>query len=238
MTPSIVIVIQDRDQFLVQGLKHILQMHFGEQGRTVNFASLSGGETADLIIHDERTSWPIPTGYLWRFLHRDFPRVLTIRDRASRERKPLPCCQNKLSIITRDEHPNVVIQRVVHLLDVRSSVNLSCTCCTRVLSPREREVLQAISAELSPQQIASKLAIHVKTVSTHKTVAMRKLGFRHNHELYHWLRCGGLEFESGKVPATPYDMPNNRENRQENPVGSFFDAVNLLYTYADLIELE
>lgn len=236
MTPPIVIIIQDHDRFFVQGLKHILQMHFWEQGRTVNFAPITDGKTADLIIRSESTSWPIQMGGLWRFLYRNFPRVLIIRDRVSRERRPLPCCQNKLSVIRRHERPNVVIQRVAHLLDVRHSANLSCTCCTRILTPRQREVLQAISAELSPQQVASKLAIHVKTVSTHKTVAMRKLGFRHNHELYHWLRCGGLEFEIGRLPAVAYTAPDNRENRQEKHMGSFFDVVNLHYAHTDLIE--
>jgi DNA-binding CsgD family transcriptional regulator len=60
------------------------------------------------------------------------------------------------------------------------------------LTPRERDVLQGISQELRPDEIASKLSLNVKTVSTHKLTAMRKLGFKRNGELYYWLLQGGL----------------------------------------------
>ncbi|WP_261161540.1 LuxR C-terminal-related transcriptional regulator [Serratia fonticola] len=49
-----------------------------------------------------------------------------------------------------------------------------------------------MSEELTPDEIASKLSLNVKTVSTHKLTAMRKLGFKRNGELYYWLRQGGL----------------------------------------------
>lgn len=38
--------------------------------------------------------------------------------------------------------------------------------------------------------IAQSLGIGVKTVSSHKTRVMRKMGFERNNELYSWLRNG------------------------------------------------
>lgn len=74
------------------------------------------------------------------------------------------------------------------------------TCPLRQdLSPREREVLYLMSWETSPNQLGRILKLSPKTVSAHKRGAMRKLGFRRSHELYSWLRQGGLEREKRVV---------------------------------------
>ncbi|WP_447889719.1 helix-turn-helix domain-containing protein [Serratia fonticola] len=57
-----------------------------------------------------------------------------------------------------------------------------------VLTPREIQVLSEIGQGLQSVLIAKKLGLHVKTASTHKCAAMRKLGFSRNQELYYWLR--------------------------------------------------
>lgn len=64
------------------------------------------------------------------------------------------------------------------------AANTVSVCWHLHLTPRERDVLQGISQELTPEEIASKLSLNVKTVSTHKLTAMRKLGFKRNGELY------------------------------------------------------
>jgi len=46
----------------------------------------------------------------------------------------------------------------------------------RVLSPREREVLQLIGAGLSTKEIAARLGLSGKTVETHRRQIMEKLG--------------------------------------------------------------
>lgn len=45
-----------------------------------------------------------------------------------------------------------------------------------VLTPREREVVQAIAEGLSNKEIARRLGISVKTVETHRSALMRKIG--------------------------------------------------------------
>jgi DNA-binding CsgD family transcriptional regulator len=46
------------------------------------------------------------------------------------------------------------------------------------LAPREREVLQAIAAGLTPEQVAELLTISIHTVRTHLKNAMAKLNSR------------------------------------------------------------
>ncbi|KAB2967852.1 response regulator transcription factor [Zoogloea sp.] len=52
-----------------------------------------------------------------------------------------------------------------------------------ILSPREREVLEMIVSGDSMVQIADKLHLSAKTVSTHKTRLMQKLNIQNNAEL-------------------------------------------------------
>ena len=47
-----------------------------------------------------------------------------------------------------------------------------------LLTPREREIIQVIAEGLSNKQIALKLNISVKTVETHRTALMHKIGAR------------------------------------------------------------
>lgn len=53
--------------------------------------------------------------------------------------------------------------------------------------------MRYLAWEMPPTAIARYLALSVKTVSNHKQAAMRKLGFKRNVDLYHWLRQGGLK---------------------------------------------
>jgi DNA-binding NarL/FixJ family response regulator len=47
-----------------------------------------------------------------------------------------------------------------------------------VLTPRQREVLQLIAEGLSSKEIASRIGVSVKTVDTHRTELMERLGIR------------------------------------------------------------
>jgi two-component system capsular synthesis response regulator RcsB len=60
------------------------------------------------------------------------------------------------------------------------------------LSPREREVLQCCLNGLSVTQIAEKYGRSVKTISTQKHAAFRKLGIRNDNELFKMHRQVGL----------------------------------------------
>ncbi|MGQ6230871.1 response regulator transcription factor [Serratia sp. IR-2025] len=87
---------------------------------------------------------------------------------------------------------------VLHLIELalamRENFNdvVECCYCATGLTPREHQVLHSMAAEIAPAGVAKLLQLSPKTVSAHKRAAMRKLGFKYNHELYHWLRKGGL----------------------------------------------
>jgi len=60
------------------------------------------------------------------------------------------------------------------------------------LTLREREVLNHLKQGKTQVETASCMSLKVKTVSSHKRSAMRKLNFRRNNELFHWMLQGGL----------------------------------------------
>jgi len=62
--------------------------------------------------------------------------------------------------------------------DYVSKLSRSASSASSVLTRREREVLQLISEGESTKHIASKLAISVKTVETHRRQMMGKIGIR------------------------------------------------------------
>jgi DNA-binding NarL/FixJ family response regulator len=70
---------------------------------------------------------------------------------------------------------------------------LATTCCADVkrpchatLSEREREVFRLIGSGLSVSQIAAKLALSVKTVSTYRARVLEKMDLQNNAQLTHY----------------------------------------------------
>ncbi len=61
-----------------------------------------------------------------------------------------------------------------------------------VLTPRQREVLQLIAEGLSNKEIASRLDLSVKTVETHRTELMERLGIHGVAGLVRYAIRGGL----------------------------------------------
>ncbi|WKZ85227.1 response regulator transcription factor [Ralstonia pickettii] len=63
---------------------------------------------------------------------------------------------------------------------------------TERLSQREREVLRMYAGGMGVSDIALKLGSSIKTVSTQKTVALRKLGLVRETDLFQYVRDSGL----------------------------------------------
>jgi len=64
------------------------------------------------------------------------------------------------------------------------------------LSEREKEILSLIAKGYSNKEIAEQLVISVKTVETHKSNVMEKLGLKTRPELVKYaLKKGLLQFE-------------------------------------------
>lgn len=194
MKPCIVIAIQDRNHYFSQGIQHILQDYLQAKGYTWRFVSVTSEIAIDLMVCVKPFGWSTRLNSL-----RENPgdRRLgtiviwdTILENIRHQHGP--------EVLSRKARPDAVLHMVEEMFEQASQSSLEAnkerTYSCLKLTPREREVLQGISWELTPNKIANKLSLSVKTVSTHKLTAMRKLGFRRNSELYHWLRNGGLEF--------------------------------------------
>lgn len=199
MKPHIVIAIQDTNYFFIQGMQHIFQAYFLTKKQSVSFVPIAYDKTADLLVVSKPKGWPIPLYFSGKNLGDEPQGTVMIWERFEGDHTPHPPSLRKLGIISSYEHPNTVVHLLQNMFDRRASPsgqeNRQYKQNAVTLTPREQEILKAISAELSPYQIAKKLMINTKTVSTHKISAMRKLGFKRNSELYYWLQKRGLELD-------------------------------------------
>lgn len=97
--------------------------------------------------------------------------------------------------VTKDSEPSTLAEAIRRVASgkryvmselaeemVFTSLNEQATRLS-ILSPREREVLEMIVSGDSMVQIADKLHLSAKTVSTHKTRLMQKLNIQNNAEL-------------------------------------------------------
>jgi len=199
MKPHIVIAIQDTNRFYALGMQHILQVYFQVKGCTLCFVPLSSKTTIDLMVWAKSSNGPMLANRLWEQKVDGLFGTIVIRENAIEDIKPGKPEHNGLCVLGRWER----VEAVVHLLE--QMFDRACfqhfqavkerACFSLKLTARERDILQGISRELTPSQIANKLSLSVKTVSTHKLTAMRKLGFKRNCELYYWLQQGRLEVE-------------------------------------------
>ncbi|AGP46860.1 response regulator transcription factor [Serratia plymuthica] len=187
------IVILDANRFFAMGLEVLLTQHFMQQGYPPAFFSDSYDENADLVFQ----SHSLPSHTLFC---RPDPRQLQFRIAIQESPIPrlrLPVCFHEQSTISRRIGVQALLAEVDRLLASSASLPLckNCPRCAFTLTARERQVLMALSWELTPQQIAKSLQLSIKTVSAHKCTAMEKLGFTRNSELYHWFRRGGLSIK-------------------------------------------
>ncbi|SDP41251.1 response regulator [Desulforhopalus singaporensis] len=77
-------------------------------------------------------------------------------------------------VISGQSYMSAEIAHIV-MKDYTQSLNRDDTSPAEILTLREREVLQLIAEGLSSEQIASRLFLSVKTVSTHRRKIMEKL---------------------------------------------------------------
>ncbi|MBU6202044.1 MAG: response regulator transcription factor [Acidobacteria bacterium] len=101
--------------------------------------------------------------------------------------------------VTKGVGPKEVIDAVGHVASGRKyvSAGLAELLARRVqrsgdLTAREWEILRCYSLGLGCVEIASRLSLSPKTVSTHKSNGMRKLGLRSTADLVRWAMEHGL----------------------------------------------
>lgn len=197
MKPHIDIVIIDDDRYFAQGLETLLHMYFVRKGWSVTFLPEQLYLMATLIIQSDKAARPL------QFCHFRQPKKqhnMIIIQHPPRLRRRLPACMNEHGIIRRSDSTEVVLHLVEQMFRGPTPVSPhQCSHCSQALTAREWEVLYTIRRGMVPSQIAGYLNLSVKTVSTHKRAAMRKLGFQRNTELYHWLLQGGLDIKKREL---------------------------------------
>ncbi|CAI0774765.1 Bacterial regulatory proteins, luxR family [Serratia entomophila] len=199
MNHRFIVAIQDNNRFFAQGVEHLLRDYFTRHGREVQFVRAPYSEIVDLLILTESGRGALPPCRLMDVPWRDGQTaIITIREPQHRPGISMSPCRSRRGVIGRRDKISTVTHLIDRALEWRADgafFQARCERCTRTLTPREFEVLRCIHYELEPARVCRLLHLSPKTLSSHKRTAMRKLGFQRNHELYRWLRQGGLDFE-------------------------------------------
>ncbi|MCP3710629.1 response regulator [Paraburkholderia sp. CNPSo 3274] len=74
-----------------------------------------------------------------------------------------------------------------------------------ILSKRELEVVRLFVSGMTIKEISEKLSRSIKTISTQKNTAMRKLGLERDSELFQYAQSNGLLNLSSHTPDVPDD---------------------------------
>lgn len=204
----VTVVIIDVNRFFASGLRQAILAHFLAQGRQVQFVSEELIGHADLVFQQLTV---VKSADFCRQIQNDWPRnplFFSIREAAARKSGMLSQyryerCAQEAGEVYRNEPLRAVMQRIDAAMKAsarkpRVFHQGYCACCwTKILTLRERQVLRCLSISGSPTVVANVLKLSLKSISMHKRSAMIKLGLRHNIELYHWLRQGGLDINRG-----------------------------------------
>lgn len=190
MKKTITVCILDANQFFVQGIQYVLVPYFQRQGQGVRFVDEQEAGHADLVFQSVLMGWPLQ---LCRSGAPEKPVYIVTRSMKTERAR---YCWREQGSLWRDSRPKMLLALVDEVLKVQCKPvppTLCLYCMSLSLTAREQEVMRYISWGMTQNSLPQYLNISQKTVSSHKCAVMRKLGFRRNAELYHWLRHGGLD---------------------------------------------
>lgn len=180
MKPRIVIALWGNNLFFLQGIRCIFEKYFYAQGMTALFLPTAGMSVVDLNVAD----LIVKSNADWKEGRQQRHKILLIREKNAER---IIYQQGEIGSDAKPEAVMLLLDRLFEAPLKNSAHSLSDYV---KITLREREVLRAIAAGLSPTQIAKRLQISTKTVSAHKQASMRKLGFQRSRDLYHWLWQG------------------------------------------------
>jgi DNA-binding CsgD family transcriptional regulator len=194
MEKIISLVFIDRDKFFIEGMKQLILPYLKHKGMRVRVLDDAEAWQADIVFQAVERDWQA------RFCLRRAlgGSQLNFALRASEDTRwrNQPRCCNESGVIFRNDPIESILMQVEHGLE-ESEVGLvagHCYWCEQQrITRREWDVMRYLAWEMPPTAIANYLHLSVKTVSNHKQAAMRKLGFKRNADLYHWLRLDGLK---------------------------------------------
>ncbi|CAI1017540.1 two component system sensor kinase SsrB [Serratia proteamaculans] len=195
------VLIIDKDEYFMEGLRHVISVFYFNRGIAVKFINQPvSGFTADIVF--QSIGYGV-TVSVWKKLQQGMapPLLFLIRDQRDIRLSHIFQSVRKSGMLYRHQS----IDTVKRLLEEAVSVQQIKPPCselegtTQHLTLRESEVLRYLRQGKSQLETANVMSLKGKTVSTHKRSAMRKLNFKRNHELYHWLLQGGLSSMEGEI---------------------------------------
>lgn len=196
MKKIITVCIVDTDRFFALGVKLILIPYFEHLGQVVLFVDAENAAGADLVICSACSDMPIRICRTRWLRQNESPVYIVVRSTQEGSLSERRCLYEQGNL-WRGASPQSLLALVEKELKDREGAVISaakCHFCTRmILTQRELEVMRCMTREMAPKSLTRYLNLSPKTVSAHKRAVMRKLGFKRNEELYHWLRSGGLE---------------------------------------------
>jgi two-component system capsular synthesis response regulator RcsB len=213
MRPTRVVVADDHPVVLL-GVRHALAAFddidlLGQARQSTELVEMLRRASTDVVV----TDLSMPGGRygdglaLVGYLRRHFPKlpivVLTMLGNSALLRRLFDA--GATTIVGKSDdfaHIGLAVRQAVrgvrHISpSLRTALERARSACGRTadspaLSSREIEVVRLFAAGLSVTEIGMRLNRSVKTISSHKTSALRKLGARGDAELIEYARVNGL----------------------------------------------
>ncbi|CAI1952657.1 TPA: helix-turn-helix domain-containing protein [Serratia fonticola] len=193
------VLIIDKDNYFIAGLRRVISDFYRSKDISVQFIDRHVADfSADIIFQT------IDYGArfnLWRSLPSGAPSplVFLIRDQRNGLLSHLFKSARKNGTLDRNQPIDVVKNMLEEAISMQGCLPPKTTLGTQGFTLRESEVLRYLRQGKSHEETANVMRLHVKTISGYKRSAMRKLNFKRNQELFHWLLQGGLSSSERKM---------------------------------------
>lgn len=193
------VLIIDKDSYFIAGLRRIISDFYRNKDITVQFIDRHvPGFSADIIFQTFDysamfTVWcHLPSGM-------PTPLVFLILDQRNSLLSHLFKSVRKSGALYRNQPIDVVKSMLEEVISMQGGPPAKTMLGTQGFTLRESEVLRYLRQGKSHEEAANVMRLSVKTVSGYKRSAMRKLNFKRNQELFHWLLQGGLSNSGGEM---------------------------------------
>ncbi|AYM89258.1 DNA-binding response regulator [Serratia sp. 3ACOL1] len=186
------VLIIDKDNYFIAGLRRIISDFYRSKDISVQFIVRHvAGFSADIIFQtfDYGARFNV-----WRSLPSGAPSplVFLIRDQRNSLLSHLFQSVRKSGTLYRNQPIDVLKSMLEEAISMQGFLPPKKMLDTQGFTLRESEVLRYLRQGKSHEETANVMRLHVKTISGYKRSAMRKLNFKRNQELFHWLLQGGL----------------------------------------------
>lgn len=175
----------------------ILAMYLKNRGQKAEFFfNRAFGKTTDIVFQAIRCGTFI-SSRTTTCIDNSKPLYIAIAERKDAHLQHLYRNINKSNILYRHQSVSLILQLMENALISLQKAPVKSPQTAAILphaslTQRECEVLHQLKQGKAPACVATSLGIKVKTISSHKRAAMRKLNFKRSSELLHWMIQGGL----------------------------------------------